>query len=108
MVKSFSRCLPTPEVFLSTYNLSTFNLTLGGGAEVTLWCDAVQAHAELYMGLVEVGVGLIPGGGGNIEMMARNLARAVDKPEALVDPLLQRAFESVAMAKVATSADEAC
>ena len=107
MVKSFQDVCRRLKYSSIPTVAAPFNLTLGGGAEVSLWCDAIQAHAELYMGLVEVGVGLIPGGGGNIEMMARNLARAVDKPEALVDPLLQRAFESVAMAKVATSADEA-
>jgi 3-hydroxyacyl-CoA dehydrogenase len=46
---------------------AAFGLTLGGGAEMALWCNRIRAHAELYMGLVEVGVGLIPGGGGNID-----------------------------------------
>jgi 3-hydroxyacyl-CoA dehydrogenase len=48
-----------------------YNLTLGGGAELSMWCNRIEAHAELYMGLVEVGVGLIPGAGGNIEMIDR-------------------------------------
>lgn len=84
-----------------------FNLTLGGGAEVTLWCNRVRPHAELYMGLVEVGVGLIPGGGGNIEMLARNLEGAVDDPTFNTDQMVRRALETVAMAKVSMSMREA-
>jgi 3-hydroxyacyl-CoA dehydrogenase len=84
-----------------------FNLTLGGGAEMALWCNRIRAHAELYMGLVEVGVGLIPGGGGNIEMLARTLEGAVDDPTYPTEPLIRRALETVAMAKTATSAEEA-
>ena len=84
-----------------------FDLTLGGGAEMALWCNRIRAHAELYMGLVEVGVGLIPGGGGNIEMLARSLEGAIDDANYPVEQLLRRALETVAMAKVATSAEEA-
>ena len=82
-----------------------FGLTLGGGAEVTLATDAAQAHAELYMGLVEVGVGLVPGGGGVKEMALRHTAGLPD--EADLTPHLRRAFEQVAMAKICTSAAEA-
>ncbi|MCA9508836.1 MAG: crotonase [Myxococcales bacterium] len=84
-----------------------FQLTLGGGCELSMWCDRIHAHAETYMGLVEVGVGLIPGGGGNIEMLARTLKGAIDSPTYVTEQLLQRALETVAMAKVATSAQEA-
>ena len=84
-----------------------FNLTFGGGTELSIWCNQMCASAELYMGLVEVGVGLLPGGGGNIEMMARTLQSAVDSPDFVTEPLLQRVFETVAMAKVSTSAAEA-
>jgi len=84
-----------------------FQLTLGGGAELSMWCNHIQAHAELYMGLVEVGVGLIPGGGGNIAMLANNLAGAVDDANFVSEPFIRRAFECVATAKVATSAQEA-
>jgi 3-hydroxyacyl-CoA dehydrogenase len=84
-----------------------FGLTLGGGAEVTLGANAIQAAAELYMGLVEVGVGLIPGGGGNL-MLLRNLYGpfATDRD---FDPLpfLKKLFLTIGTAKVATSAEEA-
>jgi 3-hydroxyacyl-CoA dehydrogenase len=84
-----------------------FGLTLGGGAEVTMGANSIQAAAELYMGLVEVGVGLIPGGGGNMQLL-RNLYGpfATDKD---FDPLpfLKKAFLSIGTAKVATSAEEA-
>lgn len=87
--------------------VAPFNLTLGGGAEVTMGGNAIQASAELYMGLVEVGVGLIPGGGGNMQLL-RNVygPYAADKD---FDPLpfLKKVFLSIGTAKVATSAEEA-
>jgi len=84
-----------------------FQMTLGGGAEVAMWCNRIRAHAETYMGLVEVGVGLLPGAGGNIEMLARTLANAPDDASYPTEQLIKRAFENIAMAKVATSAEEA-
>ena len=68
-------------------------LTLGGGCEIALHADRVQAAAETYIGLVEVGVGLIPAGGGTKEM----LARAMDDLPAGAEPLpfIQRAFETI-------------
>jgi 3-hydroxyacyl-CoA dehydrogenase len=78
-------------------------MTFGGGCEIVLHADRVQAAAESYIGLVEVGVGLIPGGGGTKEM----LARAVDGvPPGNVDllPFVQRVFETIGFAKVSTSA----
>jgi 3-hydroxyacyl-CoA dehydrogenase len=86
---------------------AAFDLTLGGGAEIALWCNKIRAHAELYMGLVEVGVGLLPGGGGNIEMLSRTLEGAVDDANFPSEPMIRRALETIAMAKVATSAEEA-
>jgi 3-hydroxyacyl-CoA dehydrogenase len=84
-----------------------FGLTLGGGAEIALGANAIQGAAELYMGLVEVGVGLIPGGGGNM-MLLRNLYGqfATDRD---FDPLpfLKKLFLTIGTAKVATSAEEA-
>ena len=81
-------------------------LTLGGGAEIALHADRVQAAAETYMGLVEVGVGLIPAGGGTKEMLVRAMA---ELPGPGSDPLpyVQRAFETVALAKVSASGPDA-
>jgi len=97
-----------------------FGLTLGGGAEICLHAARRQPHAELYIGLVEAGVGLIPAGGGTKEM----LLRAMDQAVALVSPDpkdppsrfaqsaefrsgLKKVFEGIALAKVSTSAAEA-
>lgn len=82
-----------------------FGLTLGGGAEVAFGAQAIRAHCELYMGLVEVGVGLIPGGGGTKEVLWRVTSGA--RPEEDLFPYIQRAFELVGMAKVSFSAAEA-
>jgi len=80
-------------------------LALGGGCEVLLHCDAIQAHAELYVGLVEVGVGLVPGWGGCKEYLRRRLefARRPGGPM----PAIAQAFETIGMAKVSKSAAEA-
>lgn len=84
-----------------------FGLTLGGGCEISLHCDRIQAHAELYMGLVEVGVGLIPGGGGTKELAFRFTNALAPYEEA--DPFegLKRAFKLIALAQTSTSAHEA-
>jgi 3-hydroxyacyl-CoA dehydrogenase len=81
-------------------------LTLGGGCEMALHADRVQAAAESYMGLVEVGVGLIPGGGGTKEMLARAVhGLPANHPDLL--PFVQQAFETIGFAKVSTSAADA-
>lgn len=80
-------------------------LTLGGGCELSLHADAIQAAAETYIGLVEVGVGVIPGGGGTKEMALR-VADQVKQGDVAYNPL-QQAFMNIATAKVATSAYEA-
>ncbi|MEZ0349018.1 MAG: 3-hydroxyacyl-CoA dehydrogenase/enoyl-CoA hydratase family protein [Thermus sp.] len=87
--------------------VAPFGLTLGGGAEFTLHADAVQAHAELYMGLVEAGVGLLPAGGGTKEMLLRFTQELLPYEEA--DPFegVRRAFNLIALAKTSTSALEA-
>jgi 3-hydroxyacyl-CoA dehydrogenase len=84
-----------------------FQLTFGGGCELAMWCDRIHADAETYIGLVEVGVGLIPGGGGTIEMLSRTLEGVIDTSTYVTEQLISRALETVAMAKVATSAEEA-
>ena len=82
-----------------------FGLTLGGGCELSLYADHVQAHSELYMGLVEAGVGLIPGGGGTTEMLARFTEQLLPHE----DPFsaVRKAFEQIALAKTSTSGLEA-
>jgi 3-hydroxyacyl-CoA dehydrogenase len=100
--------------------VAPFGMCLGGGAEISLHAAARQPHAELYMGLVEAGVGLIPGGGGTKEMALRayDAAAAFAPPEPR-DPVskfaqsgeyaaaLKRALETIALAKVSTSAADA-
>jgi 3-hydroxyacyl-CoA dehydrogenase len=80
-------------------------LALGGGCEIVLHGDRVQAAAESYIGLVEVGVGLIPGGGGTKEMLARATEAAPGADDLL--PVVQPVFETIAFAKVSTSAAHA-
>jgi 3-hydroxyacyl-CoA dehydrogenase len=97
--------------------VSAFGLCLGGGTEISLHAAARQPHAELYTGLVEVGVGLLPGGGGCKEMLLRAVdgaaaAHGKSSGEALAGSIemleaMKRAFETIATAKVATSAHEA-
>ena len=84
-----------------------YGLTLGGGCEISIHGDRVRAAAETYIGLVEVGVGLIPAGGGTKEMTMRATDAAKRIPDA--DPLafLRKTFELIGMGKVATSAQEA-
>ncbi len=84
-----------------------FGLTLGGGCEFSLHADRIQAHAELYMGLVEVGVGILPSGGGTKELLFR-FTEAL-KPYVEADPFeaVKRAFQLIALAQTSTSALEA-
>ena len=81
-------------------------MALGGGCEILLHCDAVQAHAESYIGLVEAGVGIVPGWGGCKEMVLRGLAS--DRPGFGGSmPAISRVFETIGLAKVSRSAKEA-
>ncbi|ARK31985.1 3-hydroxyacyl-CoA dehydrogenase/enoyl-CoA hydratase family protein [Halalkalibacter krulwichiae] len=81
-----------------------FGMTLGGGTEICLPSASIQASLETYMGLVEVGVGVIPGGGGNKELYLRNLDQSGG---ADLQAVANKTFETIAMAKVSTSAQEA-
>ena len=93
--------------------VAPFGMTLGGGCEITLHAAARQPHAELYCGLVEVGVGLLPGGGGCKEMTLRAVDKATHiRPAGRGESVelmeaMKQAFETVAMAKVSMSAFEA-
>ena len=105
MVRAFQQAVlglrysPVPVV------VAPAGLTLGGGCEMVLHADRVQAAAETYMGQVEVGVGLIPAGGGTKELTVR----AIDGTAPYTDPLprLQQAFETIGFGKVSTSAADA-
>ncbi len=81
------------------------NMTLGGGCELSMHADKVIAHAELYMGLVEFGVGLIPGGGGSKEF-AKRLSEELKEGDIRINRLRER-FLTIGQAKVSTSAYEA-
>lgn len=93
--------------------IAPFGMTLGGGVEMALHAAARQPHAELYMGLVEVGVGLLPGGGGCKEMLLRavdsaNAVRPGGRGESVeLMEAMKRTFETIGMARVSTSAHEA-
>ncbi len=93
--------------------VAPYGMCLGGGTEIALHAAARQPHAELYMGLVETGVGLIPGGGGCKEMTIRSVeAGSSIRPDARGEGVeifeaLKKNFETIAMARVSTSAAEA-
>lgn len=84
-----------------------FGLTLGGGAEVMMAAQRIQAHAELYCGLVELGVGLVPAGGGCKELLFRYLGGLPEKTPVEPFHLTQRVFELIGQAQVCLSAAEA-
>lgn len=88
--------------------VAPFQMVFGGGCEMVLHADRVRANAETYIGLVEVGVGIIPAGCGTKEMLVRAMdSIPSDMKDADPFPFVKRAFETIALAKVATSADEA-
>lgn len=87
--------------------VATHGRVLGGGCELTLACASPVAAAESYIGLVELAVGLIPGGCGTMRMAAISHERASSEQDSHIQPFLTRAFETVAMAKVSNSAYQA-
>ncbi len=84
-----------------------FSLALGGGVEICLAADRIVAAAESYMGLVEVGVGIIPSWGGCKEMVRRHVSPHMHATNVNPMPYLRRVFETIGFAKVSTSAEEA-
>jgi 3-hydroxyacyl-CoA dehydrogenase len=84
-----------------------FGMTVAGGLEVCLACDAVQGAAETYAGLVEVGVGLIPGGGGCLNLLWRALEGIPEGTDPDIYAYVTQVFKNIALAKIATSAHEA-
>ena len=118
-IRAFQNMCATVKFCPRPVVVAPFNLTLGGGAEICLHGARRQPYAETYIGLVETGIGLIPGGGGTKEM----LLRAIDSATALSPPdpkdppsrfaqsaemngALKRSLETIAMARVSTSALE--
>ncbi len=88
--------------------VAPFQMVFGGGCEMVLHADRARAAAETYIGLVEVGVGIIPAGGGTKELLVRaldSIPKGADDADPF--PFVKRAFETIALAKVATSAEEA-
>ena len=106
-VASFQQCSMSLRFAPFPVVIAPFGLTLGGGCEFSLHADAIQAHAELYMGLVEVGVGLIPGGGGTKELLFRFTNELSPYEEADPFEAVKRAFKLIAMATTSSSALDA-
>lgn len=107
MVSEFQKANMRMKYFHKPVVAAPFNMVLGGGAEVTMHANKVRAHSELYMGLVEFGMGLIPAGGGTKEVLVRNFENIPDDLAIDLFPFLGRAFQTIAMAKVSTSAKNA-
>jgi 3-hydroxyacyl-CoA dehydrogenase len=108
MVRAFQGATMSLRYSARPVVVAPFQMTFGGGCEMVLHADRVRASAETYIGLIEVGVGLIPAGGGTKEMTMRALdAIPANLAEADAFPFIKRAFETIALAKVATSAEEA-
>src|SRR5262245_25186284 len=87
--------------------VAPFQMVFGGGCEMVLHADRARAAAETYIGLVEVGVGIIPAGCGTKERVVRAMDSIPRDSDADPFPFVKRAFETIALAKVATSAEEA-
>jgi 3-hydroxyacyl-CoA dehydrogenase len=113
MVKGFQAMTQAIKFCPRPVVVAPYGMCLGGGVEIAIHAAARQAHAELYMGLVETGVGLIPGGGGCKEFTMASIAagasiRADARGEGVeIFEALKKNFETIAMAKVSTSAAEA-
>ena len=97
MIRAFQRATMAIKYSPLPVVVAPFGMTLGGGCEISLHAGRQQASAETYMGLVELGVGLIPAGGGTKEMLVRALERAGKDPENDLFPHLSQAFETIAL-----------
>ncbi len=114
MIKTFQDSLMKLKYLDKPVVAAPAGMALGGGCEICMAADRVRFAAETYMGLVEVGVGLIPAGGGTKELLIRNTEHLFEVqkgglyPKQIeLMPFVARAFETIAMAKVATSGPEA-
>ncbi|TSB45980.1 3-hydroxyacyl-CoA dehydrogenase/enoyl-CoA hydratase family protein [Alkalicoccobacillus porphyridii] len=106
IIRMFQQTMLSLKHFEKPVVAAPHRMALGGGVEVCLPADHITASAETYFGLVEAGVGLIPAGGGCKEYMLR-LSSAFEKTEVDIQPEVNRLFETIATAKVSTSADDA-
>ena len=105
MVASFQKAMMAIKYSKIPVVAAPHNLAMGGGCETCLHADAIIPHAETYMGLVEIGVGLLPAGGGTKEMALRAMALAEENGTD-VTPFLVRNYQNIAMAKISSSAAE--
>lgn len=107
VVRSFQNAMMKIKYSSKPVVAAPFGMTLGGGAEACLPAAHIQATTETYMGLVEVGVGLIPGGGGNKELYMKHLKGLPNGVQVDYQNIANKVFETIAMAKVSTSGEEA-
>ena len=105
MVRAFQRATMGLKYAGVPVVVAPAGMTLGGGCEIALHADLVQSAAEAYIGLVEVGVGLVPAGGGTKEMLSRAVTDLPPGTDPL--PFVQRAFETIGFGRVSTSAADA-
>lgn len=108
VIRSFHQAMQNIKYAKKPVVAAPFAMTLGGGAEVCLPAAHIQATTETYMGLVEVGVGLIPGGAGNVNLYRKHLKGLPNGVTVDYQNVANKVFESIAMAKVSTSGDGAC
>lgn len=106
MIRTFQNTVMSLRYSDKPVVVAPFGMTLGGGCEMTLHADRVRMAAETYIGLVEVGVGLLPAGGGTKEMLVRSHDRAKGT-DADLFAFIKEVFQNIATAKVSTSAEEA-
>ncbi len=107
MIRTFQKATSTLRQFEKPVVAACHGYTLGGGCEVSLGCDHIVLAAETYLGLPEVGVGLIPGAHGTKEMLIRCTEQIIRNDEADYFPGVRHAWETIGLAKVSTSAAEA-
>ncbi len=107
MVRAFQKMTLSFRYSARPVVAAPFQRVFGGGAEVCLGCDAVVASSETYMGLVEVGVGLVPAGGGVKEMLIRHFQEARSIPDTDFLPALKKAFRTIGTAQVSRSGEDA-
>ncbi len=105
MIRAFQKATMAVKYAKVPVVAAPFGMTLGGGCEFSLHADAINASAETYMGLVEIGVGLLPAGGGTKEMCLRAVETAREN-KTDVTPFIFKNFEQIAMAKVSMGAAE--